>query len=149
MSSFEHFLCWYDKKMFFVKSKQWRKWLPITTKKKYWFVKTWLHFIKPSQLLSADAKFYSNPEGYQDILEKIEILLLVELSFLFEKQLLMKLLFETQQTYANLFLGLMLAEDTPSRCVNTCRPVFIRVGITICRHLNSHPHKTRPLALKI
>ena len=38
----------------------------------------------------------------------------------------MKLLFENQQNLANLLLGLTPANYTPTRCVNPCRPVFIR-----------------------
>ena len=50
-----------------------------------------------------DAKFYPFTEGDKDLLEKIEkISLVVYLSFLHVKQLLMKLLFESLQTYANL-----------------------------------------------
>ena len=51
------------------------------------------------------AKFYPFTEGDKDFLEKFEkILLVVHLSFLHAKQLLMKLLFESLQTYANLLL---------------------------------------------
>ena len=60
----------------------------------------------------------------------------------------MKLLFEKQQTYANLLLGLMLANYTPTRCVNPCRPVFIRVGISIQKRVDSYLDKTGPAALK-
>ena len=56
---------------------------------------------------------------------------MVHLSFSHGKQFVMKLLIENQQTYANLLLGLTLANYTPTRCVNPCRPVFIRVGISI------------------
>ena len=61
----------------------------------------------------------------------------------------MKLLFEKQQTYANLLLGLMLANYTPTRCVNSCRPVFIRVGISIQKRVDSYLDKTGPAALNI
>ena len=76
------------------------------------------------------------------------MLLVVNLSFLYEKQLLMKLLFENQQTYANLFLGLITANTSPIRCVNPCRPVFTRVGVWSKRQLDSRLEKKRPLALK-
>ena len=78
-----------------------------------------------------------------------KMLLLVHLSFSHGKQLLMKLLSENQQTYANLLLGLTLANYTPTRCVNPCRPVFIRVGILIQKRVDSYLDKTRPAALKI
>ena len=97
-----------------------------------------------------DAKFYPFTEGDKDLLEKIEkMLLVVHLSFLHGKQLLMKLLFENQQFYANLLLGLKLANYTPTRCVNPCRPVFIRVGISNQKWVISYFDKTRPATLKI
>ena len=75
--------------------------------------------------------------------------LVVHLAFLLAKQLLMKLLFESLQTYANLLLGLMPANYIPTRCVNPCLPVFIRVGTSIQKRVDSHLDKTRPAALKI
>ena len=101
---------------------------------------------------STDAKFYPFREGEKDLLEngtKFEkMLLVVHLSFSHGKQLLMQLLFENQQTYANLLLGMTLANYTPTRCVNPCRPVFIRVGISIQKRVDSYHDKTRPAALK-
>ena len=61
----------------------------------------------------------------------------------------MKLLFESLQTCANLLLGLTPANYIPTRCVNSCLPVFIRVGIWIQKQVDSHLDKTRPAALKI
>ena len=55
-------------------------------------------------------------------------MLMVHVSFLHVKQLLMELFFENQQTYATLLLGLMPAIYIPTRCVNLCLPVFLRVG---------------------
>ena len=99
---------------------------------------------------STDPKFYPFTEGDKYLLEKIEkMLLVVHLSFSHGKQLLMKLLFENLQTYANLLLGLTLANYTPTRCVNPCRPVFIRVGISIQKQVDSYLDKTRPAALKL
>ena len=78
-----------------------------------------------------------------------KMLLVVHLSFSHGKQLLMKLLFENQQTYANLLLGLTLANYTPTRCVNPCRLVFKRAGIWIQKRVDSYLDKTRPAASKI
>ena len=77
------------------------------------------------------------------------MLLVVPLSFLHAKQLLMKLLFESLQKNANLLLGLMPANYIPTRCLNPCLPVFIRVGISIQKRVESHLDKTRPAALRI
>ena len=60
----------------------------------------------------------------------------------------MKLLFD-QQTYANLLMGLTLANYTPTRRVNPRRPAIIRVGISIQKRVDSYLDKTRPAALKI
>ena len=61
----------------------------------------------------------------------------------------MKLLSESLQTYANLLLGLIPANYTPTRCANPCPLVFIRVGITFQKPVDSHLDKTRPVAWKI
>ena len=61
---------------------------------------------------------------------------------------MMKLLFENQQTYANLLLGMTLANYIPTRCVNPCLPVFIRLRIWTQKRVYSHLDKTRPAALK-
>ena len=97
-----------------------------------------------------NAEFYPITEEDKNLLEKIEkTSLVVHLSSLHAKQLLMKLLSENLQTYANLLLGLLPANYTPTRCANLCPPVFIRVGISIQKPVDSHPDKTRPVALKI
>ena len=74
---------------------------------------------------------------------------MAHLSFLHAKQLLMKLLSETLQTSANLLLELMPANYTPFRCASPCPPVFIRVGISIQKPVDSDLGKTRPVPLKI
>ena len=97
-----------------------------------------------------DAKFYFSQRQIKTYWKKIEkTLLVIHLSLLHAKQLLMKLLSDTVQTYANLLLGLMPANYTPTRCVNSFPRVFIRVGISIQKPVDSHFDKTRPVALKI
>ena len=78
-----------------------------------------------------------------------KMLLVVLLLFLHAKQLLMKILFVCQQTYANHSWGLILANYTAARCVNRRPPVFIRVGISIQRKVVSHLDKTTPEALTL
>ena len=78
-----------------------------------------------------------------------KMLLVVHLSFLHAKQLLMTLLYESLQTYANLLLGLTLDNYIPTRCVNPCLPVFIRVGIWTQKRVDSHLDKSRRAALSI
>ena len=55
---------------------------------------------------------------------------------------------ESLQTYANLFLGLMPANYIPTRRVNPCLLLFIRVGISIQKRVDSHLDKTKPAPLK-
>ena len=99
---------------------------------------------------STDAKFYPFREGDKDLMEKIqEDVVGGHLSFSHAKQLLMRLLSESLQTYANLLIGLMPVSYTPTRCVNPCPPVFIRVSVSIQKPVDSHLDKTRPVALKI
>ena len=76
------------------------------------------------------------------------MLLVVRLSFLDAKQLLIRRLFENQENFANLLLGLTLANYTPARCVNRCLPVFLRVGIRTQKRAHSNLDKTRPAALR-
>ena len=75
--------------------------------------------------------------------------MLANLSFLQAKQLLMKLLSESLQTYANLLLGLIPDKYNPTRCSNHCPPIFLRVGISIQKPVDSNLDKTRPVALEI
>ena len=75
--------------------------------------------------------------------------LMIHLSFLHAKQLLMKLLVETQQTYPNQILPLMLANLILTWCVNPCQVDFTRVGISIQRQIDSHLDKARPETSKI
>ena len=77
-----------------------------------------------------------------------KMLLVVPLSFLHPKQLLMKLFLESLQTYVKQLLGLMLLKYIHSRCINLCRPVFIRVEISVQRRLDLRQDKTRPAGLK-
>ena len=98
---------------------------------------------------STDAKVYPLTEGDRDLLEKFEkMLLVVHLSFLHAKQLLMKLLFESLQTYAKLLLELTPAIYIPTRCVNPCPPDFKLVRISIQKRVDSHLDKTRSAVFK-
>ena len=99
---------------------------------------------------STDAKFYPFMEGDKDLFrKKFEMFFVVHLSFLHANQLLMKLLFESLQTCANLLLELMPANYIHTRCVNPCPLVFIRVGISIQIRVDSHLDKTRPETLRL
>ena len=81
---------------------------------------------------STDAISYPFPDGYKNLLEKIREDDAGDPSNVFyAKQLLMKLSFESLQTFANLLLGLIPANYTPTQCVNPCPLLFTRVRILI------------------
>ena len=72
----------------------------------------------------------------------------VMLLFLLAKRFLMKISFESLQTYANQLLGLMLAYYIRIRRANPCPWVFIRIRISIQRQVDSDLDKARPVAWK-
>ena len=93
--------------------------------------------------------FIHSRKEIQTSCKKLEkILLVVHLSFLHAKKLLMKILSKICK-HANLLLGLMRANYIPIRCVSPCRPVIMRVGISIQKLVDSYLDKTRPAASKI
>ena len=99
---------------------------------------------------STDAKFYPITEGDKDLLEKIREDVVGGPSIVFTRKAVVdETLSESLQTYANLLLELMPVNYTPTRCANPCPPVFIRVGISIQKPVDSYLDKTRPVALKI
>ena len=111
-----------------------------------YFTKTWPRFADTNLLMQNSIQSRKEKKTLCKNFDKV--LLVVPLWVLHAKQLKIKLLFESLQTYANLLLGLMPANYIPTRCVNPCLPVFIRVGISIQRHEDSPLNKTRPTALK-
>ena len=46
-------------------------------------------------------------------------------------------------------VGIDEANNIPTRCINPCLPVFIPIGISIQKRLDSHLDRTRAAALKI
>ena len=147
------FLRWYINKYFVPTLEVMQKWLLFTTTKISicWSLvvhyQTWLTFAYTNLPMQ---KFIPTQREIKTYWKKIEkTLLVVHLSLLHAKQLLMKLLSESPQSYANLLLGLMPANYITTRCANPCPLVFIRVGTSIQKPVDSHLDKTRPIALKI
>ena len=100
---------------------------------------------------STDAKFYPFTEGDRDLLKKVrDVVGGPSIGFtckaVVDETLVLS---ESLQTYANLMLGLMPANYIPTRCVNSCRQVFVRVGISFQNRVDSNLDKTRLAALKI
>ena len=151
MSAFKDFLCWYDNKDVVPT-------LGAMPRQTYYHDKVIdmleLGYTLPKLATiflhkSTDTNFYPFTETNKELLEKIQqTTLVVQLLFLHAKRLLTILWFENQETYANLMFGLMLADYTPTRCVNPCQPVCIHVGTLIPRQVDSHLDKTRPVAFK-
>ena len=132
MSSFKEFLRWYNNKDVLPTLEAMQKKIASYHDKDIDMLKLGCTLPNLANIClhkSTDAKLYPFTEGDKDLLQKNREDV-VYLSFSHGKQLLMELLFENQQTYANLLLGLMLANYTPTRFVNPCRPVFIRVEIS-------------------
>ena len=75
--------------------------------------------------------------------------LVVWLSFLHSKHLLMELSFENEQFYANLSLGLFLANYSHFQYVNLCQSDSIRAGILIKRRVDAHLKRKTPVASKV
>ena len=145
MSSFKDFLRWYNKKDVVPILEAMQKMIAFYHDKNIDMLKLGCTFPNLANIClhkSTDAKFYPLTEGDNELLEKIrEDVVGGHLSFLHAKQLLMNLLFESLQTSANLLLGLMPANYIPTRCFNPCLPVFIRVGISIQKRVDSHLDK--------
>ena len=93
---------------------------------------------------STDANFYPFTEGNKDLLEKIREDVVGGPSIVFIRKAVVDETFESLQKYAILLLGLMVANYIPTRCVNPCLPVFIRVGIWTQKRVKSHLEKSRP-----
>ena len=99
---------------------------------------------------STDAKFYSFTEGDKDFLEEVREDVAGVSSIVFTRRAIVDVTSNRkQQSYANLMLGLMLSNYSPTRYVNPSRPVFIIVEIYIQRRGDSCLDKTRPVVLKI
>ena len=109
--------------------------------------KTWPTFVYTKPAMQNSIPSQREIKTYCKESEKMS--LVVPLSFLHAKQLVMKFFSESLQTYADLSLGFLPANYIPNRCVNPCPPVFIRVGISIQKPVDSHLDRTRPVALKI
>ena len=98
---------------------------------------------------STDAKFYPFTEGDKELLEKIREDVVGGPSIVFTRKAVVDESFIQKST--NLCKSIVRIDASqlyPTRCVNPCRPVFIRVGISIQKLVNSHLDKTRPAALK-
>ena len=110
-------------------------------------VEACVNIIKPGWFLSTRICRQKNVSSRKEILEFCEKseqkMLLVHLTFSHAKQLLVKLLFENQQTKANLLLGLMLVNYALTPFVNSSEMVFIRIGISIRKRVVSHFDKAR------
>ena len=98
---------------------------------------------------STDAKLYPFTEGDKDLLEKVREDVVGGPSMVFTRKAVVDPTFiRTSTNICMLLLELMPANYTPTRCANPCPPVFIRVGISIQKTVDSHLDKTRPVALK-
>ena len=127
MSSFKDFLRWYNKKDIVPTLEAIQKGLPFTTTMILICWSLVVHY--QTRLTFA----YTNPLMQKVIPSQREIKTywkkfkktswVAHLSCLHAKQLMMKLLSQSLQTYENLMLGLMPANYTPTRCATMCQPM--------------------------
>ena len=142
MRSFKEFLRWYNKKDVVPTLEAIQKGLLFTTTKISicWSLvvhyQTWLTFAYTNLQMQNFIPSQREIKTYWRKFEKTSWV--AHLSCLHAKQLLMKLLSGSLRTYANLLLGLMPANFTLTRCANPCPTVFIRVGISIQKTVDSH-----------
>ena len=123
-------------------------------RERYRYVKAWFYFTKPGhyllsqicwcKILSVDGR-RSGPFANSLRCFWWSIFCF----FLHAKEMLMKVFFQSLQTYANLLLaGLIPANYIPIQYVNLCLSVVIRVGISNQTRVDSQLDKTRRAALK-
>ena len=93
-------------------------------------------------LHKSNAELYPFAEGDEDLLEKIGEDVVGCPSIVFTRKAVVDHTFIRKS--ANMQINYI-----PTRCVNTYSPVFIRVGISIQKRVDSHLDKTRPSILKI
>ena len=143
MSSFKDFLRWYNNKDVVPTLETMQKMIAFYHDKDINMLE--LDCTLPSTMLN----FIPSQREIKTYWKKFEKTSLVaHLLFLHAKQLPMKLLSRSLQTYANLLLGLMPAKYTATRYAKPCTLVFLRVGISTQKPVDSHFDKTRPVALK-
>ena len=152
MSSFKDFLRWYNNKDVVPTLEAMQKMIALHHDKDIDRLKLGCTLPNLANIClhkTTDAKFYPFTEGDKDLLEKIREDVGGPYIVFTRKAVVDEILFENQQTYANLLLELTLANYTPTRCLNPCRPVFIRVGISNQKRVDSYLDKTIPVTLKI
>ena len=96
---------------------------------------------------STDGKIYPITEGDEDLLQKIREVFGGP-SIVFTRKAVVDETFLRKSTNICKSIVRIDANYIPTRCVNPCQPVFIRVRIWIQKRVDSHLDKTRPSALK-
>ena len=101
--------------------------------------------------ISTDAKFNPFTEGDKDLLEKSrEDVVGGRPSITFTRKAFADETFIQKSTNkCKSIVGLLLANYTPTRCGNQRQPIFIRVGISVRRRVDSDLDRTRPSGLEI
>ena len=152
-SSFKDFLRWYNNKDGVPTLKAMQKMIASYHDKDIDMLKLgctlpnlaniWLH--KPS-----DAKFYLFTEGDKGLLDKIREDVVGTSSIVCMRKAIVEETFIRKST--NICKSIVAIDNSqlyPTRCVNPCLSVFIRVGNWTQNRVDSHLDKTRPAALKI
>ena len=153
MSSFKDFLRWYNNKDVVPTLEAMQKMIAFYHDKDIDMLKlgcTLPNIANICLYKSTDAKTYPFTERDKDILEKIREDVVGDPSIVFTRKAVVDETSIRKSTkFCKSIAGLMPAKYMPTRCVNQCPPVFIRVGISIQKRVDSHLDKTSPAALKI
>ena len=97
-----------------------------------------------------DAKFYPFTEGDKGLHEKLQEDVVGGPSIVFTRKAVVdEALLRRLTNLCNSIVRIDASQLYPTRCVNPCRPVFIRVGISIQERVDSYLDKTRPAVLKM
>ena len=151
MGSFKDFLRWYNNKDVVPTSEALQKMIDFYHDKDINMLKcgcTLPNLANISLHKSTNAKFYPFTEGDEDLLQKNGDVVGGPSIVFTRKSVVDETLPESRQTFANLLLGLMRANYTPTRCVNLCPLVFIRVVISIQNPEDSPSTKQDPFLWK-
>ena len=153
MSSFKDFLRWYKNKDVVPTLEAMQKMIAFIMTKilispsLVVLYQTWPTFAYTNLLMQSSIHSRKEIKTFWKEIKKM--LLVIHLSFLHAKQLLMKRFFRKSANVSKSIVGIDASQLNPTRCVNPCPPVFIRVWISIQKRVESHLDKTRPAALKI
>ena len=140
MSSFKVFLRWYNKKHVVPTLEAMQRMIAFYHDKDIDMLKLGCTLPNLANIClhkSTDGKFYTFSERDKDLLEKLR------------EHVVAGNFIRKSTNLCKSIVGIDASQLYPTRCVNPSRLVFIRLGISIQKRVDSHLDKTRPTALRI